>query len=119
MTLEEEIASLYASLKEPTNRAPLALIDELDYRCAWLARSSELLADAQLSHDRKMGDESEKLISRDLSPSIVGTILRGLCAEEKRTLTLAERLNSTLVHQIDAIRSILSYEKESMRNLQT
>lgn len=119
MTLEkltEEIAGLYESIKSGLDRTPQGLLAELDFRCQWLARSAELEAEAQHLLDKKRGEVAEELLPRDLPAHAMRMILEEKSSLERRIYTQAERLNSTLVHQIDAIRSILSFEKESQKN---
>ena len=84
-------------------------MDELDERSQWLARSSELLAEAQYILDRKRGEEAERLTG--FPPSVGREVLAGRSAEEARLHRLADRLNVTITHQLDAIRSVLSFEK--------
>lgn len=114
-SLAKEINHLYESIKAGLDRTPEGLLAELDFRCQWLARSAEIEAEAQEHLDRKRGEESEKCFERGFNATAARDIVNAACALEKRIYTLAERLNSTIVHQIDSIRSILSYEKESAK----
>jgi hypothetical protein len=107
--LGEELRQIYKRIGQPLSRDVVGLMDELDDRCQWLARSSELLAEAQAMNDRRRGKESEALT--ELPASLIRERLSGICADESRLLKLADRLNATIVHQIDAIRTILSFEK--------
>lgn len=114
--LVKEIDSLYESIKQPLDRTPEGLLAELDFRCQWLARSAEIEAESQEYLDKKRGEEAEKANERGFNATTARDIINAQCSLEKRLYTLAERLNSTLVHQIDSIRSILSYEKEGIKN---
>lgn len=112
--LVKEIGELYKSIGMGFDRSsPETLIAELDYRSQWLARSAELVGEAQFIHDTTRGKASEKYL--DVSATVLREVLSRDCAEEAKILKLAERLNSTLTHQIDAIRTIISFEKESRR----
>ncbi len=112
--LAAEIELIYGSIKAPLDRNPAGLMDELESRCGWLARSAELLAEAQFILDRKRGEEAERLT--DLPWSVGREVLAGRSAEEARLMKLADKLHSTLVHQVEAIRSILSFEKSLSMN---
>lgn len=118
MTIAEEINELYKSLKQELDRTPEGLLAELDYRCQWLARSSEILADCKLILDKRSGEEAEKFIGSEDGWNVVKILIASRVREEAKLVHLAERLNATICHQIDAVRSILSFEKESMRNSQ-
>jgi hypothetical protein len=112
--LGKEIMGYYAVLGEPIAKGvPDELVEDLDRRCQILARSSVLLAEAQLIHDRKRGEVASHAV--ELSATALREFLTGACADEMRLLKLADRLNNTCVRQIDAIRSVLSYEKEKAR----
>lgn len=111
--LAQEVSKLYDALKQAIDRTPEGLLAELDFRCQWLARSAELEAEAQFLLDQKRGEVAN--VHADKSATLLREIISRECAEENRLYKLAERLNSSLVHQIDAIRSILSFEKESRK----
>lgn len=113
LELAEEIGQLYGLLKDGLDRSPQGLLTELDTRCQWLARSAELEAEAQYIHDRARGEVSEK--NPDLNATRLREVLSRDCADEARLVKLAERLHTTLCYQMDSIRSILSYEKESRK----
>jgi hypothetical protein len=111
--LADELAELYSSIKEPIQKGNiLGLIDDLSYRVAWLARSAELVADAQYHADKIAGDIASRS-DPGMAWSAVKAIVAGESADQTRLLKLAEKLNSTLIHQIESIRSILSFEKQS------
>jgi len=110
--LAEELAMLYESIKAPINKGnPTGLVDDLDYRCQWLARSAELVADAQWYVDQAQGHAADG-IETGTPWSLAKILIESKTADESRLLKLAERLNATLTHQIDSIRSVLSFEKQ-------
>jgi hypothetical protein len=111
MDTATEIGQLFDTLKKPLDRAPSGMMDELEYRIEWLARSAELLADAQHAYDKARGEAAEAAWKLSLNATQGRDYITGQCADANRLLTLADKLNSTLVHQIDAIRTMLSYEK--------
>lgn len=116
MTSEElgtEIRELYASIKLPLDRTPEGLLAELDFRGQWLARSAELVAEAQYVLDEARGRVAEKYLKS--SATVLREMINRDTASENRLRILADRLNATLTHQMDEVRSILSFEKESLR----
>lgn len=62
--------------------------------------------------------EKEIFLTMDkkLQPSIQIKILNAECFEELAILDYADRLNSAIVHNIDALRSIISLYKTEMEN---
>lgn len=79
----------------------------------YLARSAVVQGNAQYFLDLKQGIESELTLKNvpGVTPSMLTKIVAGKCANEMKLLKLAERLNRTITHQIDALRSQLSYLK--------
>lgn len=110
-----ELTTIYSNIKEGLDRTPEGLLEELDNRGQWLARSAELVAEAQAILDTKRGEASEAYAGRKESWSIIKALVERDCKLEKKIFTLADRLNATLTHQMDEVRSILSFEKESLR----
>jgi DNA-binding SARP family transcriptional activator len=111
--LAQELKSLYDSLG-PFDRGNIeGLMADLDYTNQWLSRSAELLAEAQYHHDKARGDASENHM--DATATLLRELLGRDCASEARMLKLAERLNATLCHRIDSLRSLISLEKENLK----
>jgi ribosomal protein S13 len=55
-------------------------------------------------------------IDKELAPSRVMKMINAECNEEAAMLEYADRLNSALIHSIDAIRSVLSLYKTELEN---
>ena len=112
LQLAEEINFLYGELdKKIEKRSSEQLLEHLDFLCQWLSRSSQIIVEAELLYDDAKGIVSEEFIGTEEGWSIVKGIIESRVKEEKRLFRQADRLNSTLVHTIDAVRSQLSYEK--------
>jgi hypothetical protein len=60
--------------------------------------------------------EVMKTLSVDLPPSRATKELNARCYDESALLEYADRLNSALIHSIDAIRSVMSLYKAEMEN---
>lgn len=115
--LAQEINDLYDYLKKPLDRSTEGLIQELDSRGQWLARAAEILADTQVALDKRRGVVAEQYLGTEESWNIIKHKIESECADEKQLYVLAERLNAVLTHQMDEVRSILSFEKQSMAQL--
>lgn len=111
LKLTSEVNETYENLKAPISTETEELPVELDNRCQWLARSAEIYAQVQYIHDKARGDAAEKH-HKVSSATLLRELINRDTADEARVLTLAAKLNSTIVHQIDAIRTRLSYEKQ-------
>lgn len=109
----DELEAYYGEIsRQFDSDNPTELITKLERRCQLLARSAVLLADAQFVHDKARGEASEK--AGDMAATALREHLTGACAYEARLLKLADRLNATIVHQIDSIRTMISYSKMVM-----
>jgi hypothetical protein len=108
--LAQEVSDIYEAIKAPLDRTPQGLMGELETRGQWLARSAEILADAQIILDAKRGEIAEAHVGWN----IIKHLIEAKCSDEKRLYILSDRLNATLVHQIDEIRTLLSFEKASL-----
>ena len=82
-----------------------------------LARSASLLSWAQYYYDKAQGEEAEKIIKDQedtgikVSPTVFKQLINGRTVNEMKVLKFTERLNRTITHQIDGVRSQLSYLK--------
>ena len=52
-----------------------------------------------------------------LSAKAQNALVDSIAADEHKLVDWLERLNATCTHQIGAMRSLLSYEKENLKNL--
>ena len=83
----------------------------------YLARSSSLLSWAQFYYDKAQGEEAEKILTEEkekgikISPTVFKQLINGRTVQEAKVLKFTERLNRTITHQIDGVRSQLSYLK--------
>ena len=86
----------------------------------YIARTGKMLADAKYWLNQKKKDETVELIttliSKDkLSAKVQNALIESICKDEQYLVDWIERLNRTCIHQNEAMRSLLSYEKENLR----
>jgi hypothetical protein len=101
---------------------PEEIIERINALCVYIARTGKMLADAKYHLARKCKDETMEVIKEilrvnNMSKKVQDSKIDGICADEKSLVVELNRLNASLTHQLDAMRSLLSYEKENMRNL--
>jgi len=90
----------------------------------YVARTGKMLADAKYHLNQKKKDETVDLImnlisDKKLSAKVQNSLIDSICKEEQYLVDWLERLNRACTHQQEAMRSLLSYEKESMRVAKT
>ena len=86
----------------------------------YLARSGEIVAITERLMKAKKAyglatEVLDKIKADKLSAGVQNAMLDAICIDEAFNAKWADRINRTIVHQIDANRSLLSYEKEGMR----
>jgi hypothetical protein len=79
-----------------------------------------MLADAKYHLNRKRKDDTMKLIEQILagqkfSAKVQNSLVDGICEKEQYLVDWIERLNRSVTHQQEAMRSLLSYEREILR----
>ena len=77
----------------------------------YLSRSTILQCEAQELLDRAIASETERLLGQELSATVGTNLIKGRIVMEAKLLKLCERMNRTITHQIESIRSQLSYLK--------
>jgi len=99
---------------------PQEIADRIADIGVYIARSGKMLADAKYWLNQKKKDETVELIttliSKDrLSAKVQNALIDSICKDEQYLVDWIERLNRACTHQQEAMRSLLSYEKENLR----
>ena len=106
---EIEEMRLFIEAEPPTE--PQAISQRMSELSVRMARSGYILSELAMLKASRLKD----LIP--LAPSIQKEILRASCAEENKVVNMLDRINRTCVHQVDILRTQLSFEKEQMRQI--
>lgn len=85
-----------------------------------MARSGQMLAEAKKRlRDKKSSEISKTILEiakqNFLSAKAQNALVESIAQEENFLVDWLDRINKTCTHQIDALRSLLSYEKENLR----
>lgn len=93
-------------------------VRKLSHLTSLMGTSSECVSEAKAGLGRKKADKINALISNGeyekYSPTVLKEIINADCVDEQELFDLAERLNASLVHSIDGIRSIISLYKTEL-----
>lgn len=92
-----------------------SLVSRLTEVGAYMAEAGKLKADAEFHFNDKLNSEILRMI-RELLPdytsaSVQNAFCKSLAKEEAHLVSFAERVNRTCTHQVEAMRSQLSYLK--------
>lgn len=86
----------------------------------YVVRTGEMLAEAKRMLRKKKSDEIQNTIIKIaqencLSAKVQNALLDSIAEEESFLVDRLDRLNASATHQLDALRTLLSYEKEALR----
>jgi hypothetical protein len=123
-SLEREADRMQKYLEITLSGNPEELQERLITLMSFLARSGEMLAEAKRMLRRKKSAEISRTViaiakESHLSATVQNAMLESIAEDENYLVDKIERQNRTIVHQIDSLRSLLSYERENLRLTQT
>jgi hypothetical protein len=118
--LYEKAKSMQSFLEEKPSDQDEGLITRLEHLQILSAQSGKMLADAKYWLDTKKNDAitqtlKDALIEEWKSRSTINKKIDALCREENYLVALFDRINSSATHQMDSLRTVISYRKEQMR----
>lgn len=116
----EEIEEIQSYLEITCSDNPEEITQRIRELSAYLARTAFLLRDARYALRRKKASEIGDIVvkiakEQYLSAKAQNALVDSIAADEHRIVDWLDRLNAACTHQLDALRSLLSYEKEQLR----
>jgi len=116
--IKEKADKMQAFLEQKPGDQDEGLIDRLELLQVLMAQSGDLLAQAKYLLDCKKNDSItialKEALAGDWSTTIIHKKIDALCREENFLVNKLDRINSSAVHQIDALRTVISYRKAQM-----
>ena len=118
--MEQEIKEISDYLNITYSNNPQEIQERISTIMVYMMRTGEMLADAKKMLRRKKSDEIQNTIiqiakENCLSAKIQNALLESIAEDEAFLVDRLDRLNASCVHQLDALRTLLSFEKESLR----
>lgn len=117
--LRETAGKMQTFLEAKPEDQDEGLITRLELLGVMVAKSGKCLADAKWHLDQRKNDSITQALKEamagDWSISIINKKVDALCKEENYLVNLFDRINSAAVHQLDGLRTAISYRKEQMR----
>lgn len=119
-SLLQEAMDIQSYMEITCSDNPDEIIERIKYIGVYRARTGVMLAEAKRMYRRKRSSEiTEKIIeiARQgfLSAKVQGAIIDSIAEDEAYLVDFIDRLNASCTHEQDALRSILSYERENLR----
>lgn len=118
-SLARELRQIQKYLEINVTNNPEEILERMSNLMAFMARSGEILAIAKHNlrkkKTEKIHDDIIAVIQvTKLSATVQNALLDSICEQESFLVDWAERINRGCTHQLDSLRSMLSYEKEHM-----
>lgn len=118
--MKTEIKEMQDYLEITCSNTPEEIQERISTLSVYMARSGEMLAKAKQNLRKKkaseIGETIVKIAKQNcLSAKAQNALVEAIAEEEAFLVDWIERINRTCTHQIDALRSLLSYEKENLR----
>lgn len=106
-------------LEEKPGTEPNDLIERASLLSILIAQSGQCLADAKYIQDDIVNgaimEAIQKFYSEKLSPSTVNKFVTTAAKESNYLVNWLDRINATATHQLDSIRTLISYRKAEMQ----
>lgn len=120
MTIIEEAQQIQDYLDTTCSENPEEVLERIRVIMPYISRTAFMLAEAKKDLRAKKSDEIQAQICeivnlQFLSAKVQNALLDSIAKEEAYLVDWLERLNAAATHQVDALRSILSYEREQLR----
>lgn len=124
MTLQEEAQQIQDYLDITCSENPEEILERIRAIMPFISRTAFMLAEAKKALRRKKASEISNTIiniakEQCLSAKVQNTLIDSIAEEEAYLVDWLDRLNAAATHQVDALRSILSYERENLRITKT
>ena len=118
MTMEKEIKEISDYLNTTCSNNPAEIQERISVIMVYMMRTGEMIAEAKILEEKS--DEIQNMIIRIakencLSAKVQNALLDSIAEDECYLVDRLDRLNASCTHQLDSLRSLLSYEKESLR----
>jgi len=119
--LQPKADAMNAYLQEKANDEPHDIIERINNLSILISQSGEYLAAANYYKDTLIHSEIMKIMREGmvdrLSATALNKLVNALAKDESFLVNQFDRINSAGVHQMDALRSVLSYRKTEFSSL--
>jgi hypothetical protein len=116
--IETRLSEIQAFLESTYDAdEPTTLSHRITEVSIYMAEAGKLLGDAKYHLQDKMYSDLMHLIREQLpdyaSANLQNAFVKSLCKDENRLVNYADRINATCTHQLDAMRTQISYLKST------
>lgn len=119
--LTEKATKFQSFLEVKFGNEPDELLERIQHLAILVAQSGQCLAEAKQHQDAvingAIGEAIEKMYNEKLSASTINQFVRTAAKDQNYLVNWLDRINATATHQLDAIRTIISYRKSEFNAL--
>ena len=100
---------------------PDQLLERMELLAILVAQSGQCLAEAKYHQDQvvngAIGEAIDRAFSDKLSASTINQYVKSTAKDYNYLVNWLDRINATATHQLDALRTIISYRKTEFQSL--
>lgn len=122
-SLLAEATVMQASLEVTMSENPVEAMERGNELMVIIARSGKMKADAEYHLNSAQFSEVYKQLRKvienmpgNISVKLQNSIVDNVCKDEKYLVSWCDRINRSATHQLDYIRTVISYAKSEMNN---
>ena len=116
--LETSLSKMQSFLETPAGLEPQDLLDRIEHLTILVAKSGHLLAKAKFIQDDIVNTGLMKAIEdgldKKLTPSLINKFVSTNAKNINYLVNWADRINASATHQLDGIRTVISYKKAEL-----
>lgn len=115
--LKDKAIQFQEYLEQPAGSDPQDIIQRLEYLNVLIAQSGRCLAEAKYLQEQVVEESIKKVLADEnynMTASTLNTFVKALARDYNYLVNQFDRINAAATHQIDSLRSILSYKKSEM-----
>lgn len=113
--LKEKAAKFQQFLETRHGQEPDQLLERMELLAILVAQSGQCLAEAKYHQDQvingEIGQAIDRLLTDKLSATTINQYVKTAAKEYNYLVNWLDRINATATHQLDALRTIISYRK--------
>lgn len=113
--LTEKAEKFHSFLQAKYSKEPHDIIERIELLGILISESGECLAEAKYMRDKLINGEIMNALkngyTNQLTPSALNKFISSLAYDENLLVNMLDRINAAATHQMEGLRSILSYRK--------
>ena len=114
--LDKQIKEIQEYINQELYNDAVSLQERLLKLSQYIGWVAELKSRAQEELEIAIGVQTTELVKGNYQWAILNNLVKGNVAKENSRVVQLDRIGSAISHQIDAIRSVVSFAKEELKN---